>query len=129
MVPGWPYSVVAALESGRTSWTAVLNAVHLEPGANVAAVTTVQIREVVERLGASGPGDPEVLVALDAGYDAPRIAHLLDNLPVEILGRLRSDRVMRRPTRPPARSSTWPTPRAVGHPRTAASSSSATPLT
>lgn len=35
---------------------------------------------------------------LDSGYDAPRIAHLLDGLPGEILGRLRSDRVMRRPT-------------------------------
>ncbi len=104
MVPGWPYSVVAALETGRTSWTAVLDAVRLEPGADVAAVTTMQIREVIERLVAAGqwkPGDPEILVVLDAGYDAPRIAHLLDHLPVEILGRLRSDRVMRRPT--PAR--------------------------
>ena len=27
MIPGWPYSVVAALEPGRTSWTAVLDAV------------------------------------------------------------------------------------------------------
>lgn len=103
MVPGWPYSVLAALETGRTSWTAVLDAVRLEPGADVAAVTTVQIREVVERLVAAGQwqeGDPEVLVVLDAGYDAPRIAHLLAGLPVEILGRLRSDRVMRRPTPP-----------------------------
>uniref|UniRef100_UPI0004C83E77 transposase n=1 Tax=Streptomyces sp. NRRL F-2664 TaxID=1463842 RepID=UPI0004C83E77 len=77
------------------------DAVRLQPGADVAAVTTVQIREVVERLTAAGqwrPGDPEVLVVLDAGYDAPRIAHLLAGLPVEILGRLRSDRVMRRPT-------------------------------
>lgn len=101
MVPGWPYSVVAALETGRTSWTAVLDAVRLEPGADVAAVTTVQIREVVERLVTVGqwkPGDPEVLVVLDAGYDAPRIAHLLSGLPVEILGLLRSDRVMHRPT-------------------------------
>ena len=24
MIPGWPYSVIAALEPGRTSWTAVL---------------------------------------------------------------------------------------------------------
>ncbi|RYJ22227.1 hypothetical protein CU044_5998 [Streptomyces sp. L-9-10] len=37
---------------------------------------------------------------LDAGHDAPRIAHLLDRLPVEILGRLRPDRVMPRPTPP-----------------------------
>jgi DDE superfamily endonuclease len=27
MIPGWPYSVVAALEPGRTSWTAVLGRV------------------------------------------------------------------------------------------------------
>ncbi|WP_443041531.1 NF041680 family putative transposase [Streptomyces sp. B21-083] len=103
MVPGWPYSIVAALETGRTSWTAVLDAVRLEPGADVAVVTTVQVREVVEQLVAAGqwkPGDPEVLVVLDAGYDAPRIAHLLRDLPVEILARLRSDRVMRRPAPP-----------------------------
>ncbi|MFJ2116715.1 NF041680 family putative transposase [Streptomyces sp. NPDC087850] len=100
MVPGWPYSVVAALETGRTSWTAVLDAVRLEPGADVAALTTAQIRGVVERLVDAGqwePGDPNILVVLDAGYDAPRIAHLLAGLPVEILGRLRSDRVMCRP--------------------------------
>lgn len=101
--PGWPYSIVAALETGRTSWTAVPDAVRLEPGADVAAVTTVQIREVIGRLvdvGQWQPGDPEVLVVMDAGYDAPRITHLLDGLPVQVLGRLRSDRVMRRPTPP-----------------------------
>jgi hypothetical protein len=37
---------------------------------------------------------------LDAGYDAPRIAHLLGDLPVEILGRMRSDRVLHRPVPP-----------------------------
>jgi hypothetical protein len=31
MIPGWPYSVIAALEPGRTSWTAVLDAVRLGP--------------------------------------------------------------------------------------------------
>lgn len=54
MVPGWPYSIVAALDAGRTSGTAVLDAVRLEPGAGVAAVTTVQLREVVEQLVAPG---------------------------------------------------------------------------
>ncbi|KAK1186042.1 transposase, partial [Streptomyces sp. NBS 14/10] len=103
MIPGWPYSVVAALETGRTSWTAVLDAIRLQPGADLAAVTTAQLREVVERLIAAGQwheGDPHILVVLDSGYDAPRIAHLLAGLPVESLGRLRSDRVMRRPTPP-----------------------------
>jgi hypothetical protein len=103
MVPGWPYSIVAALETGRTSWTALLDAIRLAPGADVAAVTTAQIREVVERLIAAGQwqqGELEILVVLDAGYDAPRIAHLLGELPVEILGRMRSDRVLRRPVPP-----------------------------
>jgi len=105
MIPGWPYSFVVALETGRTSWTAVLDAVRLEPGADLAAVTTAQLRDVVAQLIAAGQwksGDPEVLVVMDAGYDAPRIAHLLGDLPVQVLGRLRSDRVMRRP--PPTRS-------------------------
>jgi len=104
MVPGWPYSIVAALETGRTCWTAVLDAVRLSPGADVAAVTCAQIRATVERLIAADQwrqGDPEILVVLDAGYDAPRIAYLLGDLPVEILGRMRSDRVLRRAT--PAR--------------------------
>ncbi|GAA3838532.1 hypothetical protein GCM10023083_82680 [Streptomyces phyllanthi] len=103
MIPGWPYSVVAALETGRTSWTAVLDAIRLAPGADVAAVTTAQVRDVVERLIAAGQwadGDPDILVVLDAGYDAPRIAFLLRNLPVEVLGRMRSDRVLRRSTPP-----------------------------
>jgi hypothetical protein len=103
MIPGWPYSVVAALETGRTSWTALLDAIRLLPGADVAAVTTAQIREVVQRLITAGQwrdGDPEILVVLDAGYDAPRIAHLLDDLPVQILGRMRADRVLRRPAPP-----------------------------
>ena len=35
LIPGWPYSFVAALETGRTSWTAVLDAVRLGPTATV----------------------------------------------------------------------------------------------
>ncbi len=58
---------------------------------------------------------------VDAGYDAPRIAHSLGDLPVEILGRLRSDRVMCRPTPPRAYDS-----RTANRPSTAASSSSVT---
>ena len=38
-IPGWPYSVVAALEPGRTSWTATLDAVRLGPGDDETEVT------------------------------------------------------------------------------------------
>jgi hypothetical protein len=60
MIPGWPYSIVAALE----------------------------------------PGDLAILILADAGYDLHRLTFLLADLPIEVLGRLRSDRVMRRPTPP-----------------------------
>ena len=105
MIPGWPYSVVAALEPGRTSWTAVLDAVRLGPDDDEAEVTAAQVREVIARLTGAGhwaEGDPDILVIFDAGYDPMRLACQLSDLPVQVLGRLRSDRVLHFPA-PPAR--------------------------
>jgi DDE superfamily endonuclease len=130
MIPGWPYSVIAALEPGRTSWTAVLDAIRLGPDDDEAKVTAAQVRDVVTRLIEAGhwhQGDPAILVIFDAGYDPMRLAYQLADLPVEIVGRLRSDRVLhfpvpaRRPGtngRPPrhgqefalADPATWPAP-------------------
>ena len=113
MIPGWPYSVIAALEPGRTSWTAVLDAVRLGPGDDETAVTAAQVREVITRLTEAGhwtEGDPAILVVFDAGYDVTRLAYLLADLPAELLGRLRSDRVMQLPA-PPRQ------PCAMGRPR------------
>src|SRR6266702_138035 len=105
IIPGWPYSVVAALEPGRTSWTAPLDAVRLGPDDDETEVTAAQVREVAGRLIAAGhwrSGDPDILVVFDAGYDVTRLAYLLQDLPVELLGRLRSDRVLYFPA-PPGR--------------------------
>ncbi|MGH3629487.1 MAG: NF041680 family putative transposase [Sciscionella sp.] len=107
MVPGWPYSVIAALEPGRSSWTALLDAVRLGPACDVAAVTAAQLREVVTRLIAAGQwreGDANILIVADAGYDPARLAYALPDLPVEVLARLRSDRVFARPApeKPPS---------------------------
>jgi len=105
MIPGWPYSVVAALESGRTSWTAVLDAARLGPGDDETTVTAAQVRDVVIRLIEAGQwhdGDPDILVVFDAGYDVTRLAFLLADLPVELPGRLRSDRVLYFPAPPRA---------------------------
>jgi DDE superfamily endonuclease len=102
-IPGWPYSFVAALESGRTSWTAVLDAVRLGPEDDATAVTAAQLRDVIERLLAAGQwkrGDDEILIVCDAGYDVTRLAFLLTGLPVELVGRIRSDRVLRLPAPP-----------------------------
>jgi hypothetical protein len=103
MIPGWPYSVVAALEPGRTSWTAVLDAVRLGPDDDEITVTAAQVRDVITRLIAAGhwrDGDAPVLVIFDAGYDLTRLACLLADLPAQVLGRLRSDRVMQLPAPP-----------------------------
>ena len=75
-------------------------------------------------------GDPDVIVVLDSGYDLTRLAWLLRDLPVDVTGRLRSDRVMYFPVpsrapgangRPPRHGarlglgepSTWPEPTAA----------------
>jgi hypothetical protein len=116
MIPGWPYSVIAALEPGRTSWTAVLDAVRLGPDDDEAEVTAAQVRDVITRLIAAGhwrEGDPAILVIFDAGYDPMRLAYRLADLPVEVLGRLRSDRVLHFPE-PQRRPGTRGRPRRHG---------------
>ena len=50
MIPGWPYSVIAALGSGGTSWTPLLDAVRLGREDDETEVTAVQVREVVTQL-------------------------------------------------------------------------------
>jgi hypothetical protein len=100
MIPGWPYSFVAALEPGRGSWTAMLDTVRLGRHDDVTEVTAAQVREVIERLRQAGqwkPGDPDMLVVFDAGYDVTRLAFMLADLPVQLLGRVRSDRVFYSP--------------------------------
>ncbi len=98
-MPGRPYSFVAAPEAGRTSWCQVLDAVRLGPADDVAEVTAEQVRRVVQDLidmGRWPAGYRDILVVFDAGYDALRMAYLLAGLPVEVLGRMRTGRVMRR---------------------------------
>jgi len=97
MIPGWPYSFVAALEHGATSWTALLDAVRLHPDDDATVVTANQLRTVILSLQQAGQhhaDDPEILVVCDAGYDVTRLAWLLDDLPVILVGRLRSNRVL-----------------------------------
>lgn len=105
MIPGWQFSVIAVVEPGRSSWTAVLDALRLHPDDDATEVTATQLRAVITRLQAAGqhrPGDPDILIVFDAGYDLPLLAFLLADLPVVILGRMRSDRVLFGPPPPPA---------------------------
>ena len=108
---------MVALETGRSSWTAPLDAVRLAPGDDAATVTATQLRDVVARLIAAGhwsAGDPEILIVADAGYDAPRLAWLMRDLPVQVLARMRSDRVLRRAVPPRAPGTNGRPPRHGG---------------
>ena len=63
MIPGWPYSFVAALGQGRSSWCAVLDARRLRPDDDETTVTAAQLRAVVEKIievGHWAPGDPQI---------------------------------------------------------------------
>lgn len=94
-IPGWPYSFVAVLEMGATSWTQILDAVRRGPADDATAVTAAQLRGVVERLIAAGqrvPGEPDIVIVTDVGYDVARLAWGLRDLPVELVGRVRGDR-------------------------------------
>ncbi|MFK4692958.1 hypothetical protein RKD22_005893 [Streptomyces pristinaespiralis] len=115
---------------GATSWTQILDAVRLGPADDATAVTAAQLRDVVDRLITTGqwqPGEPEIVIVTDAGYDVTRVSRVLRDLPAELVGRVRGDRVMRLPKpprlpgtngRPPkhgpefrfAEPETWPEP-------------------
>jgi hypothetical protein len=102
-IPGWPYSVVMALGPGRSSWVLPLDAVRLGPDDDDLEVTAAQLRGVIGQLAAAGqwaPGDPAVVVAMDAGYNVTRLAFLLAGLPVVLVARVRCDRVFYRAPAP-----------------------------
>ena len=86
MDPGWPYSVVAALGPGASSWTAPLDAVRLGPGDDPTAVAAAQLREVAvpadRRRALAGRRPAIIIVVMDAGYDVTRLAWLLADLPL-----------------------------------------------
>ncbi|MGA6209482.1 transposase [Nocardia testacea] len=68
----------------------------MAPGDDAATVTAGRLRTVIANLIEAGhrrPGDPDIWIIADAGYEAPRLAFLPADLPVAVLGRMRSDRV------------------------------------
>jgi hypothetical protein len=138
-IPGWPYSVAAALGGGRTSWTAPLDICRIGPHDDLTDFTAGQIRDLVKRLTAAGqlrPDDPPPLVILDSGYDIVRLTWLLRHEPVRLLGRIRADRVMYgppgrrrgpRPGRQPRHGAEFRLAEAATHPDPAQESASTHP--
>jgi DDE superfamily endonuclease len=103
-------------DRGAGAGPGVLDAVRPGPDDDETAVTAAQARAVVTRLIKAGhwrAGDPPILIISGAGYDVTRLSFLLADLPVDLLGRLRSDRVMQLPA-PPRQPGTIGRPRKHG---------------
>lgn len=90
IVAGWSYQWIAQLDWAPDSWTAPVDVTRIRPSQDATTVTIDQMRALVRRL----PGDAAVPMAvLDAGYDPIAISHGLKNERVQVLVRIRGDRV------------------------------------
>jgi hypothetical protein len=104
-LPGWPYSLLAGIQWGSSSWAGPIEARRLRSGEEHTDVTTGQITGLLKDLTATGkwqPGDPPPLVLLDAGNYATDLTCALAGHDVQLLVRLRTTRVFY-PGPPPRR--------------------------
>lgn len=99
MIPGWPYSLVTACRPGVVRGPRRWMPAGWRRATTADSVKGGHLREMVRRLMTAGqwcPGDADIRIVADADYDGPRLAFLLAGLPVRLLARMRSDRVLRR---------------------------------
>jgi hypothetical protein len=98
IVAGWSYQWVAQLNFYADSWTAPLDVMRIPPSVDATDATIAQIKRLVAAL--KDGGIP--LFVFDAGYDPAALTHGLKDDPVQILVRIREDRVFHAdpPTRP-----------------------------
>jgi len=107
VVAGWCYQWVVGMELARNSWTAPVDARRLAPGENSNLAAAAQIQALLGRLP---PSDQVPMVVFDGGYDSAQLTVELGGSRVQVVVRIRSDRVFFLP--PPARA-----PGQVGRPR------------
>lgn len=95
-LPGWNFSVLVGIGWGASSWVDPIEARRLRPTEHHTEVALTQVRNLLTDLRATGrwtAGDPLPLVVFDAGNQGTDLAAGLDTLPVQILVRLRSNRI------------------------------------
>jgi hypothetical protein len=108
-LPGWPHSLVVGVGWGSSSWVDPIEARRIRPHEDHADVTVEQITRLLADLrdaGRLGDHQPPPLVMLDAGNPSTQISLALADQPVQVLVRLRSNRVFH----------TDPEPRLPGRP-------------
>jgi hypothetical protein len=102
IVAGWSFQWAVQLLFTPDSWSAPVDVVRIPPDEDSTTVTISQMLRLVDLL----PEDREVpLIVFDAGYDPIGLAHGLGSARVQLLTRIREDRVFYgdppgRPNRP-----------------------------
>lgn len=104
IVAGWSYQWISQLSFAYDSWTAPVDVARADPTADTTIATVAQVRRLTRRLGATAAVP---LFVFDAGYDPIGLCHGLSDTPVQLLTRIRDDRVFYadpppRPNRPPS---------------------------
>jgi DDE superfamily endonuclease len=95
-VSGWPVSFVVGIGWGVSSWVDPVDACRVVPGRGHTQVLIEQVDALLGDLKATGRwrvGDPAPLVMFDAGYPGAVVAHAFAGRAVQLLGRVRADRV------------------------------------
>ena len=110
IVAGWSYQWIAQVNFDADSWTAPLDAMRIPPSTDATEATIAQIKALV---GLLEEHRRVPLFVLDAGYDPIAIGHGLAGVPVQVLVRIRQDRVFYADA-PPRSNRPAPTP---GRPR------------
>ena len=86
--PGWEYQFTAAVGHLRTAWAALPGVARTTPATRTAQ-TIAQVRNVLRRLRAAGPGrEAAPLFVFNAGYSAAALTDGLAGSPVHVLVRL-----------------------------------------
>jgi DDE superfamily endonuclease len=91
-IPGWEYQFTAAIGHLRTAWAALID-VERTTHATRTRQTIRQVRNLLRRLAAAGPGGGAPLVVFDAGYSAAALTAGLAGHPVHLLVRLATGQV------------------------------------
>jgi hypothetical protein len=92
---GWQFSTVVVLAEPVSSWTYLLDQRRVDSQTTAIEGAEAQLREIVPLL------PKRVIVVLDRGYDATWLWCRCSALPVNVLGRIKSNRCLYRMAPPP----------------------------
>jgi hypothetical protein len=100
IVAGWSYQWISQLSFDPDSWTAAMDAMRIAPSMDATTATVSQVRRLVDLL----PRDDQIpMFVFDAGYDPIAVSDGVADERVQVLVRLRLDRVFYADPRPSRR--------------------------